>query len=198
MTFQTKKSDLLSTICCITIILGFTQIFSQPGLLEDGSIDKEAVRKFYFDGDFDKVKRALETFRKSNPGAPVHDMAFVYKYLGVVYAADSDSRQKAESYMFQMFKLMPNIDLIDMYVSDQVESIFQKVKKRYQEMHPDQAIRSGGNPEIQQKEKKEEKKSKQWIWWTAGGVGVAAAVTGFLLLSSEETPEKETLPPINL
>jgi hypothetical protein len=192
-------SDFLSTTCCLVLVIGFcSTLFSQPGLLEDGSIDKKLVRDYYFEGDFDEVKKTLEAFRKNNPDAAVHDLAFVYKYLGVVYAADQETRQKAESYLFQMLKLMPKIDLADMYVSEQVEDIFQKVKKRHQEMHPDQQADSSPDKDASQKETQDSPTSKRWIWWTAGGVGVAAMVTGFLLLSSEEKAEKQTLPPVEL
>ncbi|MFC1585356.1 hypothetical protein ACFL5V_07405 [Fibrobacterota bacterium] len=178
-----------------------------PGLKPDGTLDREKISEFYFDGEFQKVSAALETFRKQNPSAGDEDRIFVYKYLSVVYAANPGTRDKAESYMYQLLKLVPTATLLDMYVSDNIKSIFKNVREEYEERMkyaepeatsakpveqetapaPDSlssvSEESAATPEVP--EKKPER-SRKWIWWTLGGAAVVAVVVVFIILGSED------------
>ncbi len=101
------------------------------GVNADGTLDKKVVSQAYFEGEFWTVITALETFRKSGVKCTREDSVYTFKYLSVIYAADATTRNKAESYMYQLLKMMPTIDLLDLYISDNIESIFKKVKNDY-------------------------------------------------------------------
>ncbi len=169
-------------------------------------LDKTKINQWYFDGEFEKVRDSLETYRKSGELLSRDDSIYVYKHLSVVYAAKEESREKAESYMYQLLKLVPTIDLIDMYISDNIESIFNKVKERYQRLNQEPrekenlqaADLSNTSAATQMKLNKSTpasgpKKNKSWIWWTAGGTGVAALVTLFIISGSNgDSPTQTT------
>jgi len=102
------------------------------GFKLDGTLDKEAISNAYFEGEFSTVLPPLETYRQNFPASATRDDSiFVYKYLSVIYAADPETKAKAESYMVQLLKLMPTIELIDVYMTDNIQAIFRKVKDEY-------------------------------------------------------------------
>jgi len=167
------------------------------GFQLDGSLDKNAISKSYFEGDFHRILPPLEAWRNSRSPKTREDSIFVYKYLSVIYAADSTTLSRAESYMVQLLKLMPTIELVDMYISDNIEAIFKDVKGKFLEQQ--QYIRNHDElgrtrqDSVTGKTKNDSKdgalrpvKSKQWIWWTVGGVGLAAAMAGSYYVLHEE------------
>ena len=197
----------LPRISGIIFVIGvFWQAFGAPvGIHKDGSLDKETVSNCYFEGEFDKVQEALEYYRKNNPELSKEDQIFIYKYLSVVYATKPEEREKAESYMYQLIKLVPTIDLIDMYISDNIEAIFNKVKERYHRLNElsqkrRESAKTDKDPPEKTKKSGTEKSSKKWIWWAAGGAAVGVAVVVFLSTSGDDNPETETrtLPPAQL
>lgn len=170
-------------LSAVFLILLPLSAFAAFGFKMDGSLDKEAISHAYFEGDFHRILPPLEAFRNSRAQKTKDDSIFVFKYLSVIYAADSSTRPKAESYMVQLVKMKPTIELIDLYISDNIEAIFTGVKENY--LKQQQYIREHdliGNkkkdsetPTPKAVSGKKEKSSK-WIWWTTGGVGVAAVV----------------------
>ncbi|MFC1586148.1 hypothetical protein ACFL5V_11415 [Fibrobacterota bacterium] len=195
----------IKTIIVLLLFASGSTSWTMPGLLEDGSLNREEIQKLYFDGEFEPVAAALEQFRKINPQASEEDRIFMYKYLSVVYAANSETRDKAESYMYQLLKLVPAVDLMDMYISDSIKAIFNKVKTEYQARNQPAAPKEQkkqSDPVVVKKpdpapapqapaEKEADKPepNRRWIWWTAGGLAVAGAVTAFVLLSGDEEPD---------
>lgn len=163
---------LIGVFCCIS------QVFAAFGFKLDGSLDKEAISYAYFEGEFSRVLPPLENYRLNFPtSAAREDSIFVYKYLSVIYAANSETQAKAESYMVQLLKLMPTIELIDLYISDNIQAIFKRVKADYQGRQEymqehDQfgRVKTPKNPG-----KGEPTRKSKAIWWVACGVGVAAA-----------------------
>ncbi len=168
------------------------------GFKFDGSLDKPAISKAYFEGDFHRVLPPLEAWRTSRATKIREDSIFVYKYLSVIYAADSTTRNKAESYMVQLLKLMPTIELVDMYISDNIEAIFKDVQGKF--LKQQQYVRSHddlgrvrqdsafGAPPGTPAAKQNPKRSAQWFFWTAGGVCLVAATAGVYFLLEPTTP----------
>ncbi len=197
------------------LVLGFlmasmaTQAHGAFGFNLDGTLDKDAISHSYFEGEFSRVLPPLEAYRQSFPGnAKKEDSIFVYKYLSVIYAADPKTRQKAESYMVQLIKLMPTIELIDLYISDNIESIFKNVKKSYEQQqayvgshdvygrYKDHGKNGTGEKTVTPVKIKEQH-SHKWVWWTLGGVGTAAIVsTAFYVLheNSVSTDKSDSFP----
>lgn len=168
------------------LMLGVAEsTYAAFGFKMDGTLDKEAISHAYFEGEFNRVLPPLETFRQSFPGnATREDSIFVYKYLSVIYAADSSTRIKGESYMVQLIKIMPTIELIDLYISDNIQAIFRNVKTSYfQEQKYVSEHDAFGNQKSQGDSVSTKKpQARNWIWWTLGGVGTAAAVTGAIVV----------------
>lgn len=166
------------------------------GFKLDGSLDKEAISHSYFESDFARILPPLEMYRQSFPAtATREDSIFVYKYLSVIYAADSSTRSRAESYMVQLLKLMPTIELIDLYISDNIQAIFRNVKQNYLEQQ--KYVRehdSYGRPLTDSTKPRRttpsKASSKQWVWWTLGGLGTTvAAATTFYILQDDPQPK---------
>ena len=102
--------------------------------------------------------------------------------------------------MYQLLKLVPTATLIDMYISDNIKSIFKNVKEEYLERtqyiqgkkqkkpSEPETITPASTTQVVPAKKSEQKpqKSKKWIWWTAGGAVVAIIVVTFILLSGQE------------
>ncbi|MEO6095699.1 MAG: hypothetical protein ABIW76_08470 [Fibrobacteria bacterium] len=158
------------------------------GFKLDGTLDKEAINHAYFEGEFSRVRAPLEAYRQSFPAtATKDDSIFVYKYLSVIYAADSSTRQKGESCMVQLLKMKPTIELLDLYISDNIASIFKNVKTSYfQRQKYVQEHDLVGNDKKDAAANASKSHSKKWIWWTLGGVGTAAiATTAYFALSDD-------------
>jgi hypothetical protein len=181
---------MIRTISIIAIsLLATTPVFAAFGFNIDGTLDKKAISHAYFEGEFSRILPPLETFRQTYPNPSKDDQIFVYKYLSVIYAADSSTRKKAESYMVQLVKLMPTIELIDLYISDNIQAIFKDVKanflkqQKYVREHDVYGHPSGADTDSAAAYKPR-KKSHAAFWWTLGGLGVtAAAATTYILVS---------------
>jgi len=166
----------------------------------DGTLDKTAISHSYFEGEFARIRPPLEMYRQNFPkSATKDDSIFVYKYLSVIYASDSSTKAKAESYMVQLIKLMPTIELIDLYISDNIESIFKNVKEKYQ--HQQEYVTKHdefGHAKSSENVSSESRKGNgHAIWWVAGGVGVVAVVGTVAYFALEPEPgAKKTVVPV--
>ena len=182
----------------LALSLAFTWAFAPApvhaafGFNIDGTLDKKAISHAYFEGEFSRILPPLETFRQSYPNPSKDDQIFVYKYLSVIYAADSSTRKKAESYMVQLIKLMPTIELIDLYISDNIQAIFKDVKanflkqQKYVREHDVYGHPSGIDSALTPAPGK---KGHPFLWWTVAGLGVTAAVaTTYILMSESSSP----------
>lgn len=176
----------------VLLLSGFVDISHAAfGFKLDGTLDKEAISHAYFEGDFSRVLPPLEMVRQTFPANSTRDDSiFVYKFLAVVYAADSTTRPKAESYMVQLLRLMPTIEIVDMYISDNIHAIFKDVKQKYLEQQ--KYVRehdSLGRPlkdSTDGKQSPRRRSSSRWIGWALGGVGTAAAAaTAYYVMDNE-------------
>lgn len=203
----------MRSIILFLILLASSATAAVEGLNADGSLDRSKISKAYFEGDFDKVVNALETWRKMQPNPTREDKIYAYKYLSVIYAAKPETRSKAESFMYQLLKLMPSIELMDLYISDNIEAIFNSVRLRFEHMSKTSldsgqdgrpqppglgasangATGSGpaqdgakGKPTPVSRNEPSVKSRSTWPFWTVGAVGLAAVVAGYLVLSEPQ------------
>jgi hypothetical protein len=81
--------------------------------------------------------------------------------------------------MVQLIKMKPTIELIDLYISDNIEAIFKNVKQSYEQQQKyTRAHDLVGNERKDTTSVTAPKtRSTKWIWWTLGGVGTAAIAT---------------------
>jgi hypothetical protein len=209
------------------ILLAQAAVSAVNGLNADNSLNRTKISSAYFEGDFPMVIEALETFRKVNPNPSTEDKIFVYKYLGVIYAYRHETMPKAESCLYQLIKLNPSIELVDLYISDSIEAVFEKVKARYEKQQKvsgstSETSRPQGNKsrnaaaeEVRTESvisssnaKKQEpfseskaskpKSGQSWIWWTAGAAGIGALVVGYYYLSDGPSPKSPAIDTLEL
>ena len=122
------KTHLFCKTIISFVLLTLSTTFAQ---LDPDALDRKKVNDYYFDGEFEPVILELELFIKTHPNMSKRDRIFAYKHLSVVFAADPTTRLKGESYMYQLLKLAPTIEILDMYVSDNIKSIFNNVRTDY-------------------------------------------------------------------
>lgn len=102
------------------------RVATSPSLL-----DQKRIHRDYNEGNFESVIAEIETFQKTHATYPVSDSVFIAKHLAVVYSANPDTREKGKYYMFRLLEMLPSAKLVDMYVSDEIDRIFEKVREEY-------------------------------------------------------------------
>ncbi len=136
-----KKNLLVKTliwVICLTAV-GFVfpaMALSRSGVKSNGSLDMQAVRQLYGESEFVKAREILEGYLKRSRTIALPESVFAFKYLGVIYAADSSTSVLSESYFNRALRLAPDLELVDMFVPAKILNFFEKVKmdvKRQQE-----------------------------------------------------------------
>jgi len=112
--------------------------FSAPahfGLRQDGTLDQPALAHAYMESDWDLVTTTLESYLRLHGDSRVspEERIFAYKYLGVIYAADSLYHSKSESYFTRLLKLSPKVEIFDLFPSKKVDDFFHDVKREYED-----------------------------------------------------------------
>jgi hypothetical protein len=183
------------------------------------ALDQKAIHNAYNEGDFEKVTNLIESFTKANKTYSRADSIFIAKHLAVVYSANPQTREKGKYYMYRLLEMMPSAELVDMFVSDEIDRIFEKVRKEFlsrqkgfgvdssQISMPDKpatgsaAARSasaqpakGPSSEYLEATRPEQSFWKRNGMWVAGGVGLAVAGTvAYLIYASDASPSTHTI-----
>lgn len=178
--------------------------FAAFGFKLDGTLDKPAISKAYFESDFTRILPPLEAWRQGIADKTRDDSVFVFKYLSVVYAANPATKERSRSFMFQLLTLAPTIEILDMYASDEIERTFHTVKKEFKERKDylstyDSLGKKKPKPATQPEATAQAKKSHppKWVWWAVGGVGVTAVVAGsyYMLHNDPAAPKTKSIEP---
>lgn len=118
--------------------VGFIPLFSvaalgkpAPAAAVGTVLDQKRIHTEYNEGNFDRVIASLEAFIGRNETYSQEDSIFIAKHLAVVYSANPETREKGKYYMHRLLALLPSAKLIDMYVSDEIERIFDKVREEF-------------------------------------------------------------------
>jgi hypothetical protein len=179
------------------------------------AIDQEAIHHAYNEGDFDAVLKLTDPFTNGKGTYTRADSAFVFKHLAVVYTANPKTREKGKFYMYQLLEMLPSAELVDMYVSDEVDRIFDRVRREFKMRQknfgvdttlislPEKAPASGSaaagsarasepaKPAPEPPNAAAEKSGIDPIWyWVAGGAVVAAAGLAAVLLMQPDAPSE--------
>jgi hypothetical protein len=99
---------------------------SQPLILR-----QQAIHIAYNEGDFERVVAEIEAFQKANKTFTRGDSIFISKHLAVVYTANPNTREKGKYYMYRLLEMVPSAELVDMFVSDEIDRIFDRVRKEF-------------------------------------------------------------------
>jgi hypothetical protein len=94
-------------------------------------LDQKRIHADYNDGNFEKVIASLEGFMAAHKTYSLADSVFIAKHLAVVYTANPATREKGKYYMYRLLAMLPSAKLIDMYVSDEIDRIFDKVREEF-------------------------------------------------------------------
>lgn len=95
------------------------------------ALDRVRIHALYHDGEFERILRELEPYGKGQCACAKDDSIFAEKHLAVVLAAAPATRELGRYHMFRLLDLSPRADLLDMYVGDEVDAVFEKVRKEH-------------------------------------------------------------------
>ena len=95
------------------------------------TVNQKRVHAEYGDGNFETVVQILEDYRAAHDHYRPADSAVIAKYLGVVYAANPDTREKGKYWLYRMLQIDPGQDLVDLYVGEEVQNVFDKVRQEF-------------------------------------------------------------------
>ena len=90
------------------------------------------VRKLYLDGDFEEAIQILDNALKSKGPFDHRDSVLIFKHLGVMYAANYETREKGKYYMHQLLMVEPTARIMDMYASDMIYMIFKNIQDEFE------------------------------------------------------------------
>ncbi len=93
------------------------------------ALDTASVRKLYQDGDFEQAIGILAAALKEGKVNDHPDSIFVFKHLGVMYAANDATRERGKYYMLQLLLIEPTARIMDMYASDMIYMIFKNIQE---------------------------------------------------------------------
>lgn len=173
-------------------------------------LDTTGMRKLYLEGDFDLAIQVLETSLKDARGLNRMDSIFIFKHLGVMYAAKYETREKGKYYMHQLLSIEPTVRILDMYASDMIYMIFKNIQDEYEEargrLHRAESHVNGNSqsrptddPPLEGQESGKRNSSSSSssssstsshgshaIYWTgAAALTLAAGVTAYILLENQ-------------
>ena len=143
-------------------------------------LDKDGIHAAYNEGDFEKVIARIEGFTRAHPAFPKDDSIFIAKHLAVVYTANPATREKGKHYMFRLLELLPSAKIVDMFVSDEIDRIFERVKEEYA---------------VRQKALAKPASRSHALYWSLGGAAFLAATgaAAYVILSEPRPSPKETV-----
>jgi hypothetical protein len=159
-------------------------------------VDTAVIRKLYLDGEFEPAIEILETgLTEKRPFNHV-DSVFIFKHLGVMYAAKYETRERGKYFMHQLLMTEPTARIMDMYASDMIYMIFKNIQDEFDqtrgrlsraEDHVRGNAQSDGDPALQGGAGQPAKASKghALIWAGATTAIVAAGVAAYFILSDE-------------
>ncbi len=176
-------------------------------------IDRSHIQDLYHAGELKAIESKLVGLLKQRPVLSKSDSIFVYKYVGVALAADSLSKPLAKDYLYKLLALAPDVDIIDMYVSDGIYALFTDVRKEFltrsKYVQSKTAIESGKSNAIDDtlsqpvkprtanastRAQPADRSNKRWLFWTLGGAAVAGgAIALYLLTQTAASAPRDTI-----
>ena len=174
-----------------------------------GKVDFTRVHQLYLNGDFDAAIVMLEDYLKENREYTHDDSVFIYKHLGVMYAAQYETREKGKYYMHKLLSVEPTARIMDMYASDMIYMIFKNIQEEYastrmqleekRRTEPDSSgtLAGGASADGQRQgtasraQPAKDSGSRKWFWVGVSAATVAAGIGLYVALSDEAEPPKD-------
>lgn len=169
-------------------------------------VDSLKVHSLYLDGEFDAAIAILEANLKETRQYRHDDSVFMFKHLGIMYAAQYDTREKGKYYMHRLLTVEPTAKIMDMYASDMIYMIFRNIQDEFEQSrsllamqsrkpgrHDSAAASSGPRPEMDSAKADRHASAapqtsggRKWVWSGAAAATLAAGVGAYFLLSDQE------------
>jgi hypothetical protein len=166
-----------------------------------GIPDTNRVRKLYQDGDFDGAIAILEESLKNGKVVAHEDSVFTFKHLGVMYAANANTRERGKYYMMQLLLIEPTARIMDMYASDMIYMIFKNIQEEVaatqSKLHRAEGHVAGNQGSINQarpakvsaeSSSKSKPSSGKKYYWIGGAAVLAVGVGVAAYILSDESP----------
>lgn len=166
------------------------------------TIDHKTIHELYNEGDFESVIAELEKYMQRNRSYALEDSVFIAKHLAVVYSANPVTREKGRHYMLRLLELVPSAKLLDMYVSEEIDRIFERVREEFLERRRNPDARAGRTasplkspereePRSARPESQEKANQGKSGYWIAGGVAIvlAGAASVYFIHQNETAPD---------
>jgi hypothetical protein len=166
-------------------------------------LDSARVHRMYLEGEFDAAIAILEDNLKETRQYRHEDSVFIFKHLGVMYAAQTETRERGKYYMHKLLAVEPTARIMDMYASDMIYMIFKNIQEEFASTRMLLAERQGNaartdSRPVRKREQPSEAKprpagaskekpseGKKWMW---AGIAVAAVAAGggaYYLINAE-------------
>jgi len=123
---------ILIALCLAAEVTGAPKKTASNAMSPNPILDTGTVRRFYLDGDFDEAIEILEDGLKRKPAYSHADSVFIFKHLGVMYAAKYETREKGKLFMHQLLMVEPTARILDMYASDMIYMIFKNIQDEFE------------------------------------------------------------------
>lgn len=157
-------------------------------------LDTALAHNYYVNSDFDQAIIILEKGLKEEYHLGHEDSVFIFKHLGVMYAAKYDTREKGKYYMHQLLTIEPTARILDMYASDMIYMIFKNIQDEFEasavrydraESHLAGNSPTGPRP-TSRSSKSENKGGHAALYWVGGtSIAVAAGVAAYFVFADE-------------
>jgi hypothetical protein len=115
----------------IPVLLALLAFAARDAAAAPRPLDRARLHGLYQDGEFEKVVRELAAYGKGACACSRDDSVFAEKYLAVVLAANPVTRELGRYHMHRLLDLSPRADLLDMYIGEEVDGVFEKVRKEH-------------------------------------------------------------------
>jgi len=170
-------------------------------------LNQTEIHNQYNEGNFENVIALIDSFQRSHKTYSHADSIFIAKHLAVVYSANPESREKGRYYMYRLLELMPSAELVDMFVSDEIDRIFERVRREFMARQrsfgidtadvkapahpsvtpstPPVSKRATGSDSGSASEPK--RRFTTWMWAALGGGSLAAGGLAFYVYESTKT-----------
>jgi hypothetical protein len=163
----------------------------------NSNLDSATIHKYYLDGDFEEAIAILETGLKEKRPFNHNDSVFIFKHLGVMYAAQYETREKGKFYMHQLLMTEPTAKIMDMYASDMIYMIFKNIQDEFESnrmriadaddaANGNSQAHSNGKDPARQKNEARISSGNTALWVGATAVAaVAVGIGAYFILSDE-------------
>jgi hypothetical protein len=121
----------LPLAAALALFLGPRTVFCETQAAPSDTLQRASIHAEYGDGNFETVIKMLEEYRTQHRDFRPQDSLFVAKYLGVVYASNPATREKGKYWLYRMLQIDPGSQLVDMYVGEEVDRTFEKVRQEF-------------------------------------------------------------------